>query len=559
MEEVDVKVIKSVVNDTLIDTRYLFSGFPGGGSECDTETLDIIAFSKEKLNIILWKRQKFILKVFYNLPLDKDEQEEIKWLYDNKGLKIPDNHETINFRELIIIAGRRGSKSVLASLIAVYEIYKLLCFSNPQSYYGLIPGTPISVLHCAAETKQARIVQDYIKGHIKSSDFFDKYLEHLSESEIRFKTEFDLQVGNSKGSIRIESLTSNSSSMPGRTAIMVILDEVARMMDTKGRLSGDQIYQALIPSILTFKEKGKIVSISSPLTKSGILYDLYLQSQEVDSMLCFQFSSWELNQELSKEDLKDEFEKNANWAKMEYGGDFGEVLDSAFDWDKIDAIVQPGTSIRKIGERERQYVICCDPATINDRYGLAWGHAELIGANKFIIIDGLKYFESKKILGADGEKKIEEVDLETVDQYVVDLIHSLRNVACIAYDQGKSTASIQKLKKMNYRAVETTFTNKYKSNLFHDMKQILNQGRLKVYENDPDNATALLIDEMKHLERQIKGDVLKIGHPMIGPVTTDDLYDCVSNLVHILLAENPKQIRRTIVTAPRIVRTRGLG
>jgi hypothetical protein len=524
--------------------------------EKQQDVLNIIDFAKQELGIDLWLRQRFILKVFYNLPLTGEEKKEIKWLHENKGLEIPENYQYINFKELVIVAGRRSSKSVLASLIAIYEIYKLLSLYNPQKFYGLMSGTPIYILHCAAESKQAEIIQDYIKGYLKESNFFDQYIEHESGKEIRFKTQFDKKTNQDKGSLRIYSLTSNSSSIPGRTALMVIMDEVAYMMDTNGRLSGDKIYQALTPSIKNFKEYGKIVNISSPLTKAGVLYDLYISSQKVQNMIAFSYACWQLNPNLTIDEFESDFEKNPEWAMMEYGGEFGEVLDAAFDWDKIDKMVDKGRSISMTPLRDMTYVISCDPATIKDRYFIAWGHAEYRNNLKYVIIDGLHYWESTVTKDEQGEKHIEEVKIDDADNFVIDLMGKLKNVTCIAYDQGKSTSSIQKFKKMRKNAIETTFTNKYKTTLYNDMKGIMNQERLRIYETDSQNAVNIFLDETRHLERQIKGSVIKIGHPMVGPVTTDDAYDAVSNLVHLLLEDNPKKIKR-ITTAPaRIVKTR---
>lgn len=524
----------------------------------NSSVYNIIEFADRELKITLFPRQRIILKVFYNLPLDAEELQEFKWLYENKGLKIPENYQLINFKELVIVAGRRGGKSVVASLIATYEVYRQLKLYNPQMFYGLIPGTPIYVLHCAAEAEQAKIVQDYIKGYINSCEFFKPYIDHISEKEIRFFTQFDKDNKTDKGSIRIYSLTSNSLSIPGRTAIICILDELARMMDTNGRLSGDKVYQALTPSIINLKQYARIVDISSPLTKGGIFYDLYEKSKKIESMLCFQYATWELNPNLTKDDLKDEYEKNPEWAKMEYGGEFGEVLDKAFDWDKIDKIIEKGKSINYLGQG-CTYVVACDPATKNDRYGISWGHSEIRQNSKFIVLDGLKYYESQKVLQPDGTKKIIEIDLDTVDNFVIDLIGKLKNVSCIAYDQGKSTASIQKLKKKNFNAIETTFTNKYKEMLYNDMTNMLNQEHLKVYEQDEQNAVGLLVDELKYLERQIKGGTVIVSAPMIGLIRTDDLYSAVSNLVHILLEEDPNQIRPPITTQPRVMRLRNWG
>ena len=545
-------VLQNIVDQTNAQLPSLESMMP------EQSVLNIIDFISQTLKLSIWRRQRIILKIFYNLKLTEDEEDEIRWLFENKNIIIPENYQDINFKELIIVAGRRGSKSVLAALIAAYEVYCLLSKYNPVQYYGLISGTKIYILHCAAKEDQAKHVQDYFKGYIRGSEWFQPYIDRILEKEVRFFTDYNKEHSADKGTVRFTSLTSNSATMAGATAKMVILDELARMMDTGGRLSGNKIYQALTPSIATFKSDGKIVDISSPLTKGGVFYDLYQKSFKIESMLCFQYASWELNENLSFEDLKDEFDKNPEWAKMEYGGEFGEVLDSAFDWDKVDKMKTPGISFTMSPVSTRSYVICCDPATKNDRYGIAWGHKEIQDGNTHIYIDGLKFFESETIM-INGEKSIVEVDLEMVDRYVVALAGRLVNVSLIAYDQGKSTASIQKLKKRGLRVEETTFTSKYKETLYNDVNAMLNQERLHVYESDPQNAVDLLIDEMKHLERQVKGNTIHVGHPLVGHIQTDDLYDCVSNCVHLLLEDNPRKILQRTSAGPVIVRTRNIG
>lgn len=539
-----------------IETNIINS-FPVIDKQIDV--LNIIDFANNIIKINLWARQKFVLKVFYNLPLSDEEKKEIQWLKDNKGITILENYQYINFNELILNIGRRGSKSSMAALIATYETYKLLSLYNPQKFYGLIPGTAIYILHCAAEEEQAKGVQDYVRGFVKNTNWFDSYLDDMKEREIRFFTRFDKDTSYPKGTVRIFSLTSNSSSITGRTAKVVILDELARMLDTKGRLAGKEIYDALTPSVKTFKSEGKIIDISSPRAESGVFYDLSIKAPKVHEMLYFNYASWEFNEKLTYDDFKSEFEKDPEMASMEYGAKFGKVLNKAFDWTKIDKMVEWDRCTNFIGNKSYIYGITCDAATVNDRYGIAWGHSENRGADKYIIIDGIKYYESKKTKDNQGNINIEEVDLDMVDNFVIGLIKLLGSVSFIAYDQGKSTASIQKLQKLNYHAIETTFTNKYKETLYLDTKNILNQERCKICGKDEQGAINILMNEMKYIQRTVEGPMIKIGHPQHGPVTTDDLYDCVSNLIHLLLLEGSSTIMRPITMKPKILTTRVWG
>jgi hypothetical protein len=545
------KIALDGVEDQSVNTLPVF--------ERQSNVLNIIDFCNDIISVDLWPRQKFILKVFYNLPLDEEEKKEIEWLKENKGIIIPENHQFINFKELIISAGRRGSKSALASMIATYELYKILNIYNPQKYYGLIQGTIIYVLHVAAEEEQAQNVSDFVAGFVKNSTWFQPYIEKILEKQSRFFTKHDMDTSYPKPTIRVYSLTSNSSSIPGKGAKIVILDELARMMDTKGRLSGDAIYTALTPSVKTFKEEGKIIDIASPRTKSGIFYDLCEKSRKIESMLYFNYASWELNPNFTIEDFSDDFDKDSLMAKMEYGAEFGEVLDQAFEWVKIDKIITPGVEIRYNGEKDKQYVICVDTGLKHDRYAIAWGHTELLEQHQYVFVDGLKYYKAETVKDEFGNKTIEDIDLEEADNFVIGLIKTLKNVRGIFYDQYNSASSIQKLKKMGYRARETTFTNTYKAKLYKATKSVLGQERLKAYEKDPQGAIDLFIDEMKHIEIEIKGNIMKINAPATGPVVTDDLYDAVSNLVFILSESDPKKVTHRVATRPRIVKTHRWG
>jgi len=62
-----------------------------------------------------------------------------------------------------------------------------------------------------------------------------------------------------EGSIVLKSGHSNSASLRGQAAICILFDEFAHFMTSTGKQSGDEVYNALVPSVKQFGVDGKVV------------------------------------------------------------------------------------------------------------------------------------------------------------------------------------------------------------------------------------------------------------------------------------------------------------
>ena len=62
------------------------------------------------------------------------------------------------FKEVWLIIGRRGGKSFILALLAVF----VACFKSYREY--LAPGERATVLVIAADRKQARVIMRYVRG-----------------------------------------------------------------------------------------------------------------------------------------------------------------------------------------------------------------------------------------------------------------------------------------------------------------------------------------------------------------------------------------------------------
>ena len=127
----------------------------------NSEEVDVLTFAESPafLGIDLFPIQRFILKLIYNIPLSditdrpiilKDrtgekiiatfthEQDFMDFLYERGMISTNDPSKLGNVFEVFLAIGRRGTKTVLISIVGVYELYKLLRKDNVHRYLRII-------------------------------------------------------------------------------------------------------------------------------------------------------------------------------------------------------------------------------------------------------------------------------------------------------------------------------------------------------------------------------------------------------------------------------------
>lgn len=332
------------------------------GEDGDENFLTIVEFI-EKFKLFphgLFPTQKFIVKLYYNIPLDdvhkvilvKDkfgervvheftELEYLRYLYDQGRCNVKEQDGKTR-RELILILGRRSGKSSMAAVFAAYELYKLLKRGSPQAHYGLPHGSEIRVLDIANDKEQASIVYSDIQAHIQAVDYFKNNVAHDTQTYVKFRTESDKKRFGPDGKATITATFKSSiaKGLRGRGVICAILDEIAFFIDD-GNSSAEQVYRGLSPSLKQFTPKdpknkhnpigptdGRMVLISSPNSKEGFFYKLCKQAMsggvESSNTLIIQAPTWEVNPTLSSEDYRVEYAKDPKSFMTEYGAEFSD-------------------------------------------------------------------------------------------------------------------------------------------------------------------------------------------------------------------------------------------
>lgn len=348
------------------------------------------------LGVTLRPAQRAIVKLYYFLELDDfiPEEEHLKikirdflsgetkyvlsekdyltYLYNEGRCNIGEqDHER---KELLLSIGRRGGKSMLSSIFASYEIYRLLNLYNPQEYYGLPNGDRIQVISVATDKDQASILFNNVAGHLAKCDYFKPYQANNTQTQVNFRTPYDIEKFgsiyrengkfssfNGKASVRLTFRGATGKGLRGAANIVIILDEFAHFLEN-GPTSAEEIYTAVTPSAATFTAAdplnraesrdgvtpdSRIICISSPLGKSGKFYALYDQAMRggpgAENMLAIQAPTWEINPKVPLDYLRQRYYADPTAFSTEFGANFNDQLSG---WI----------------EREEDLLDCVDPA-----------------------------------------------------------------------------------------------------------------------------------------------------------------------------------------------------
>lgn len=293
-----------------------------------------------------------LLAGFYGLPLT--DQEAAIWA------KITAQEYTAGalFRELWLAMGRRGGKSQVAALLAIFEA--LLNDHRDK----LAPGEVATCMCIAADRKQARAVMRYISGLVNENPMLRRMILRENSEAI----EFDNRAA-------IEVHTASHRSVRGYTLSAVILDECAFWYQD-GMNPDKEIVAALRPALATLD--GKLIALSSPYAKRGILWDAWRRYYGADHprVLVAQAPSRTMNPTLPQEVVDQAMAEDQEAARAEYLAEFRSDIASFLDVDLVADCTRP-KPLELPPAASLRYHAFCDPAGGGgDEFTLSIAHKE---------------------------------------------------------------------------------------------------------------------------------------------------------------------------------------
>ena len=375
------------------------------------------------LGMKLYPVQRFIVKLYYHIPLDDKEKSIViydmfktKELYrftEVEYLRYLKNEGRCNIgeqdhvrRQLILAIGRRSGKTTLSAIFASYELYRLISLGNPQQYYGLPNGNRIQIISVATDKDQAGLLFSDVTSHMAKCEFFQPYIANNTLSYVQFRTPYDIErygptirhengkftSFNGKASIRVTFKASVSKGLRGSGNIVIILDEMAHFQD-KGVSSAKDIYDAITPSALAFSHKNpetneqigpvesRIISISSPLNRAGKFYELFQfamsKAEGSENLLAIQAPTWEVYKDCDPTFLKEKFHEDPTVFRTEYGAEFSDRVRGWIerDEDLLDC-VKPDHRPITAGRPRSPHQMGIDVALIGDGTAVCITHVE---------------------------------------------------------------------------------------------------------------------------------------------------------------------------------------
>ncbi len=287
-----------------------------------------------------WDPWRAVLKALFGLPMNERERRLFRKITGRR--KAPRKPA----EEAWLAVGRRGGKSIITALIAVY----IACFRAWTAY--LAPGERGVVMVIASDRKQARVIFRYIKALIDGVEMLGKMVKRSTSSEI------DLD-----NSITIEVHTSNFRSVRGYTILCVLADEVSFWRTDDGSASPDrEIMGAVRPAMATIPGS-LLVGLSTPYRRAGVLWESYRDHYGKDGpVLVVQADSRTMNPTLPKRVVDAAYARDPHSAAAEYGADFRSDIAGFLDDAWVDRALDADRPAELPPQPELQFHAFTDPS-----------------------------------------------------------------------------------------------------------------------------------------------------------------------------------------------------
>lgn len=384
--------------------------------------------------------QQAFLKSIYGLVLNSEERE----IYQRAtGRSEPASGEQ---NEATLIAGRRGGKtSKIAGPIALYEAFR---------DHHLCRGDRGHVMLLATTKKQAEIAMRYIRTYLRSSPLLRKQVARWRRDEIELKN-----------NVSIVCYPCSYVAVRGVSVICCICDELAFWAhDETDANPEEEVLAALRPAMATFPTS-KLIKISTPYRKEGILWREFQQRGELDHLV-WQLPSSVMNPTLQPSVLEKARKHDEGNFRREYLAEFTDPINAWVIPDVLDpCIVRGRCELPRI--EKATYVVAVDPAFKRNDFALAVLHRTAGGP---VVIDRVAHWAGTKQAPLGYEWVCEQI-ARIANEY---------GVREVVGDQYCAAIIKQHFDKLGIRYREYTFGAHTRADLFGNLKHLLVQRKIEL-------------------------------------------------------------------------------
>lgn len=401
-------------------------------------------------------------------------------------------------RELWLVVGRRGGKSLISALLAVF----VACFKT----YRLAPGERGVVMVIAADRRQARVVKRYISGLLRSVAMLEALIVRETKESVQLSNGIDIEIH-----------TASFRAIRGYTVVAAILDEIAFWPTDDAADPDAEILNALRPAMATVPD-ALLVALSSPYAQRGELWRMYREhfGQPTSDVLVWQADTQTMHPTIDPNVIARAYERDDAAASAEYGAKFRRDIEAFIRRDVLDA----ATVLNRFELpplSTELYVGFVDPSGGGaDSFTLAIAHREQRNGTNVAVLDVLR-----EVRPPFSPEKTAEEFAELLKRYRV---HEI---------EGDRYAGEWPREQFSKHGVRYVPSAKPKSDIYRDTLPLLNSGRVELLDSPR------LVAQFTNLERRTaRGGRDSIDH---APKTHDDVANAAAGAL-LLAADAPEPL-----------------
>jgi hypothetical protein len=407
--------------------------------------------------------QLVCLKSTYGLPLNECEQ---KIYFQGTGRL---TYDAKQLDEVTFIIGRRGGKTgKIAAPIVCYEAFR---------DHGLPPGEDAYVMLLAPTLKQARIAFRYIRKYLRNSPILSKRIVRITKDEITLDN-----------NIVIGCHACTQDGVRGRTVVAIVCDEIGHWpFDEDSANPADEVLAALRPSMATVRN-AKLIKISTPYIKSGVLWEEFQTRSELDYPV-WQLTTFKMNPTVTPQMVDSERQRSEENYRREYLAEFTDSISGWVPAEILDPCIARGR--QQLPRQEGlNYIAAIDPATRGHNFALVILHQVPDGT---VVVDLVRIWTGSTKIPLPFEGVLNEIKM-ILDSY---------GVSSAIGDQFHCDAIQQYLQKIGVWYEVHVFGPQTRAQIFSGLKHLMVQGKIEILDDK------LLLQQLRNLteERSERGQI----------------------------------------------------
>lgn len=443
---------------------------------------------------VTWKAWMVVLRAIFGLQMD--EADKALFVELTGRTEAPDTQA----REVWLCIGRRGGKSRIVALIAVF----LSCFRSYTD--NLAAGERGILMIVATDRKQAQVIYKYVLGFLETVPMLSAMIQRQDSESIDLNNQITIQIQ-----------TASFRSVRGFTVIGLLADEVAFWKAEDSSSPAEEILASVRPA-MSMIPNALLIGLSTPYRRMGPLWEAYRKHfGKEDSVLVFQADTRTMNPCVPQEFIDQAYADDPISASAEYGALFRSDVGTFLDPDMVEAAVEVGryerAPMHTLNGKHVQYLAFTDPSGgRGDAFTLAIAHLE----GETVVLDVLR-----------GVPPPFDPSVVVADFCAVLRLYHVSEVVGDRY-AGEWTVEAFAKHRIHYRASDYS-----KSELYLECLPLFAQGNLRLLDHKK------LIVELLALERKTS----RSGRDSVdhGPGSHDDYANAVCGVLSLLASAQPHQ------------------